>query len=53
MLITALRDALSRIVAARSEIESGDTQTAAAILADLEDDLAGTVDRYDEGRWAA
>ncbi len=49
-LLEALRNALARVVAARCELESGDTIAGDMILADLERDLVGIAERHDEPR---
>lgn len=46
-LLEVIRDALARIVAARSELESGDNTTADMILYDLEHELVGLLERIE------
>jgi hypothetical protein len=43
-----VRDALARIVTAREALDYGDTFEAAALLADLEHDLAGALERIEQ-----
>jgi hypothetical protein len=50
--VTLLRDVLARVVRAAEALADGDQALAAAVLRELEADLAGTIARLEERRAA-